>query len=296
MGGALVLGRISIVLVSALLGGILVPPPAAIAQECSQAARVAGQCEAVTAEAAGDSVTIGATRHTPGTSAESGSVSTVTAPSSPRPRSAQPQARPLAPVLGSAQCTAVLLGRCRTSSPPRGQAPTPVRIVTPPRPPAPPSSVSELAQFRPAGSSIVVEPGEWTLPRLPTNIYSTAVEHQVSGTLLGWPMEVRFTPVGYHWDYGDGARRSHSSRGSGWGSEQFSSTSTSHVYARPGVFIVSLTVEYRASFRWTGQGAFSPVAGSISQSGGSRRVDVLEVTPVLVERGCSVSSLVEGRC
>jgi len=291
-----VLSRMALVFASVLLGTVLVPPPAAVAQECSQAARVAGDCGALTAETTGDSVTIGATRQTPGSPGVAGSSSTATTPSSPSPRSAAPQARPLAPVLGSAQCTAVLLGRCRASSPPRGQAPAPVRVVTPPRPPAPPSSVSDLAQFRPAGSSIVVEPGEWTLPRLPTNIYSTAVEHQVSGTLLGWPMEVRFTPVGYHWDYGDGVRRSHSIRGSGWGSGQFSPTSTSHVYARPGVFVVSLTVEYRAGFRWAGQGAFSPVAGSIRQSGGARSVDVLEVTPVLVERGCVVSSLVEGRC
>lgn len=192
----------------------------------------------------------------------------------------------------------MLQGRCRASSPSRGPAatPAPARVVVPPRPPAAPSSVSDLAQFSPQGSSFVIEPGEWSLPRVPTNVYSTAAAHQVSGVLLGWPMEVRFTPVRFHWSFGDGARATHGQPGSSWGAEQFSQTPSSHVYAQPGTYQVSVVVDYDVAFRWQGQSGFTPVAGSISQPGGSRALEVLRVTPVLVDRGCAVSSLVNGRC
>lgn len=130
---------------------------------------------------------------------------------------------------------------------------------------------------------------------MPTNVYSQATEHTLAGQLLGWPVEVRFTPVAYHWDYGDGHRASLATPGGSWGDRQFSPTSSSHTYAEPGTYALSLTVEYRASFRFTG-GTFQALAGSVSASGGSRQVEVLRVTSVLVDRGCNVDALRGGRC
>ena len=141
----------------------------------------------------------------------------------------------------------------------------------------------------------MIEPGSWSLPRVPTNMYATASEHTVPGQLLGWPVEVRFTPTAFHWDFGDGSGTTRGNAGSSWGDQRFSPTSTSHVYASPGVYRVSLTVEYRASFRFAG-GSFSPLSGTLSAAAGSQSLEVFRVTPVLVDEGCDVSTLRSGRC
>ena len=246
----------------------------------------------VTSDVTDGGVSLGAQVTTPGTP---GTSSSVIAPPSRTVAARSQPSRPVSPVLGSAQCRSMVGGKCRASSPAKNP-PTPAPRATIVRtPPTPPRTVSDVAQFRPQGSSFVVEPDGWSLPRVPTNVYSQAQEHTLSGQLLGWPVEVRFTPVAYHWDYGDGHRARSASGGGTWGGSQFSSTSTSHVYAQPGIYVISLTVEYRASFRFSG-GTFQALAGSVNASGGSRQVEVCRVTPVLGDRGCDVSTLTGGRC
>jgi hypothetical protein len=127
------------------------------------------------------------------------------------------------------------------------------------------------------------------------NVYSTASQTTEAGELLGWPIEVRFTPVAYSWSFGDGAASVSSVPGSSWGSRQFSPTATSHVYELSGDYRVGLTVTYEASYRFDG-GAFLSLPGQITRSGGERIVEVLSVTPVLVDRGCQSETLVQGRC
>jgi hypothetical protein len=127
------------------------------------------------------------------------------------------------------------------------------------------------------------------------NLFSTAQSITESGELLGWPIEVRFTPVSYRWSMGDGATRSGSNPGNSWGSRQFSTTATSHVYELSGDYLVSHWVTYEASYRFDG-GSFVSLPGQITRSGGQRIVEVLSVTPVLVDRGCHAETLVSGRC
>jgi hypothetical protein len=148
------------------------------------------------------------------------------------------------PVLGSAQCEIKIAGLCRGSSP--------ARDVVEREEPTPPQSLSDVAQFAPGGAGFVQEPTGWSLPLLPTNVFSTASATTESGELLGWPIEVRFTPVAYTWSFGDGTTRVDSSPGASWGTRQFSVTPTSHRYEISGDYRIGLEVTYEASYRFDG--------------------------------------------
>jgi len=288
-----VLGKILAVTSLALIAGAL-GATAAFAEECSQAARTSGECPTISSEVTQQGVTLGASSTTSGSSGSSTNTgpSAQQPPSSSLPWSPPP---PRSPVVGAAECPVVLQGRCRGSSPAKNPPPA----ATPPSStsiaPTPPSSVHDLAHFTPVPSSIQVEPGWWTLPRLHTNIFATAREHQVAGELLGVPIEVRFSPRAYRWSYGDNQAATTNTAGLSWGNNQFSPTSTSHVYREPGTYSIRLVVDYAVSYRYVGTG-FTSVSGTVSQSVGPVTVSVLRVTPVLVGQGCSVNTLREGRC
>ena len=49
-----------------------------------------------------------------------------------------------------------------------------------------------------------MQPNGWGVVGIHTNFYATGDAHVVTGTLLGQPASVRFTPIAWHWDYGDG--------------------------------------------------------------------------------------------
>lgn len=246
----------------------------ASATECTHAERTSGQCSGVGAVVTGEGVTVSGTQVTPGSSGSS-------------PRGSWSPPPPRDPVLGSAQCEVKIAGLCRGTSPSREPAE--------PATPTPPSSLSDVAQFAPGDASFVQEPAGWSLPLLPMNMFSTAQTITESGDLLGWPIEVRFTPVSYRWSMGDGATRVSSTPGSSWGSRQFSTTATSHAYELSGDYLLRHWVTYEASYRFDG-GSFVSLPGQITRSGGQSTVDVLSVTPVLVNRGCHAETLVSGRC
>jgi hypothetical protein len=277
------------------------------AEACSQGARISGVCVNSTVDSGG--ATIGATTTTPGQpggttggSTSSGSSSATTGSSgagATAPRFPWTPPPPRDPVLGSAQCSVIIAGSCRGQSPPKNPPATaPVTSTVAPavvRAPTPPGTASELASFAPGNPRIVIEPGSWSLPRVVTNIYSTASGETQSGQLLGWPIEVRFTPQVFRWAYGDGATARHTGRGGSWGSNQFQATSTGHVYRSPGTYNVTLSVEYAVSYRFDG-GAFVGVPGTVTRQASTTSVTVLRVSPVLVESGCAPVSLVGGRC
>jgi hypothetical protein len=260
-----------------LVGMVLVPVGgvSAMASECTQADRASGQCSSVVGSVGGDGVTITGTQVEPGSTGSSGNTRNVWNPP------------PKDPVLGSKNCEVKIAGLCRGTSP----AKTPVAPVAP----TPPQTLTDVVQFAPGAPGFVLEPAGWSLPLMPMNIFSTVREQTESGELLGWPIEVRFTPVYYSWSYGDGSTRQFSIPGSSWGSRQFSPTPTSHSYWRSGEYSISHSVGYRASYRFEG-GGFIPLPGELVRASGSQTLKVLSVTPLLVERGCQSETLVAGRC
>lgn len=261
---------------------------------CSQADRNSGECRSIDGETGDNQVTIRVDTSTPGSSGSGGAAGSSgdtapepAVPGPPPPRPSGPPPPPRLPVLGSGECEIVLAGMCRGQSPPRNPpASTPPNVVAP-TPPTPPRFASDLGSFRPDGPGLTIQPGEWSMPRLPTNFIAQAKTHTRSGDLAGWPVEVRFTPHRYHWNFGDGQRATWSVPGrswSGWQVAQFQPTPTSHIYRTPGTYTASLRVEYRVEFRFVGE-TFERLSGTVSANSGTARIRVLTVSPLLLGEG-----------
>jgi len=263
-----------------VLGLSLLSATPAAANECSQAAQSSGQCLSITTDVSGGGVSVGASTSTPGT---------VGSTSGSGARSSWPPPPPREPVLGSSECQVKISGYCRAASPSKNQ---PQVVKTPP---TPPTSARDLESFRPGSPAIVIEPGGWSIPRLPTNMYAVIGESRETGELLGWPIQVRFTPAQYLWGYGDGASATHSVAGGSWNGAQFSATTTSHTYSRPGQYRVSLQVGFEVAYRFD-DGEFVGIPGMVWQAAAEQNLQVLTVTSLLVDQGCSPRALTEGRC
>lgn len=263
--------RGALVVIAAVILGLATPAFA----DCTQGERIGGECSAVTTASDGSEVTIGvstSSEGSPGTESSSSTVSSGYGTWSPPPIRQEAE-------LGSSECEVKLAGLCRAQAPAK-PAPTQTTESTPP---TPPTHASQLKGFRPESPGIVIEPNAWSLPTLPLNMYARAERHRVNGELLGWPVVVRFTPVAFHWNYGDGTGRRLSSSGSSLsaqGKQQFEATSTSHVYRSPGRYTVSLQVDYRVEFRFA-EGSFRDIDGTVSAGASSKGVEVLTVSPLL---------------
>lgn len=141
-----------------------------------------------------------------------------------------------------------------------------------------------------------MEPGGWAVVGLPANFVAAASVEVVSGTLLGQPADVRFTPVGYRWSHSDGAVVESGTPGATWaalGKSEFSPTATSHVYAGPGEYTVALAVVLRAEYRFAGS-PWRSIAGTLSVTGTPQRVLVGEFDTVLTNGDCIANPLSPG--
>jgi hypothetical protein len=148
---------------------------------------------------------------------------------------------------------------------------------------------TDLVNFPASPSTQGMEPNGWLVVGIPTNFFASASVHVVSGTLLGEPADVRFTPVGYRWNYGDGSFGYSATGGGRWASlnlPEFSATATSHVFSTTGRHRISSGVEYTAEYRFSGA-TWLPVIGlvlvpaaELNAVGGTART-------VLVARDCN---------
>lgn len=149
--------------------------------------------------------------------------------------------------------------------------------------------VSDLVNFRSTAPAQVMEPSGWAVTGLPINFYAVASANVKSGMLLGYPADVRFTPVSYHWDYGDGTATTLRSGGASWaarGLAEFSATPTSHVFTSRGVIAVTLSVEYAAEYRFASQ-TWRSVQGTLALSADPLIAVAGDAKTVLVGQDCS---------
>ncbi|MFF2275715.1 PKD domain-containing protein [Agromyces sp. NPDC058126] len=133
-----------------------------------------------------------------------------------------------------------------------------------------------------------MQPGGWAVAGLPANFVASSSVEVVAGTLLGRPAEVRFTPVGYRWVHSDGATVTSPTAGASWealGLREFSQTGTSHVYAEPGEYTVTLEVALAAEYRFGGSG-WQGIAGTLAVAGDPQPVLVGEIDTVLTKDDC----------
>jgi hypothetical protein len=151
-----------------------------------------------------------------------------------------------------------------------------------------PVTLSDIAAFRPTPGIERMEPDGWVVVGLPANIYAIVGQQLVDGTLLGQPATVRFTPIRYHWDYGDGTRATRTTKGGTWaalGLREFDATPTSHIYLVEGEYTIRLTIDFRAEYRFAGSD-FLPIEGTINLRANDLYITVDGAKTVLVEHDC----------
>ncbi|MBN9607396.1 MAG: PKD domain-containing protein [Actinomycetales bacterium] len=150
-------------------------------------------------------------------------------------------------------------------------------------------TIADIATFRPHPAFDRMQPDGWTIVGLDTNFWGVASTHIVSGTLLGRPAAVRFIPIGYAWNYGDGGTRSSGTGGAPWeslGLGEFEPTATSHIYFAPGTYTITLRVTYRAEYRFDGSG-WAQVVGTLTVPANDLVVTVgASAKTVLVDQDC----------
>lgn len=156
---------------------------------------------------------------------------------------------------------------------------------------AEPITLSDIASFRPIPGVQYMQPDGWMVPGLDANFYAVTSQHVVNGTLLGQPASVRFTPVAFHWDYGDGNAATRSTKGATWaalGIPEFGSTPTSHIYLTEGEYTIRLTIDFAAEYRFAGS-PYYPIAGVIPVPANDLHVSVDGAKTVLVEHDCAAN-------
>jgi hypothetical protein len=180
---------------------------------------------------------------------------------------------------GPDECPIVVNGQCEGSSPPKdGFGPT---------------SVRDIESFRPRSPQQFVEPDGWSIRHVPTNFWSNAATHVVSGQLLGNPAHVRFTPVLYRRYFGDGHRTTTTHRGASLqelGQSPWTRTPTSHSYDDAGNYRVRLVVWYTAEFRFGNQ-EWRDLDGMVTARGNDIELLVVSTETVLVARQCRTAAI-----
>ncbi|WP_414172239.1 hypothetical protein [Clavibacter tessellarius] len=171
---------------------------------------------------------------------------------------------------------------------PPAKAPAKPADPAPAAPAAPGVTLDDVAGFVPRDASIRSQPNGWALVGSPVNLLTDAGAQVVGGTLLGRPAQVRFVPVSFAWDHGDGTTTTVQGPGASWrdlGQQEFTATPTSHVYGRMGDRRVSLTIAYSPSYRFDG-GAWQQIPGTLPVTVGPVTIHVLQGSTVLVGGAC----------
>jgi hypothetical protein len=151
-----------------------------------------------------------------------------------------------------------------------------------------PITLHDIALFRPTPGVQRMEPDGWVVAGLDANFYSVVGQQLVDGSLLGQPATVRFTPVGWHWNYGDGTAVVRATKGATWaaqGLHDFDRTPTSHVYEAEGEYVIHLTIDFRAEYRF-GSTGFTPIPGIINLPANDLHITVTGAKTVLVDHDC----------
>lgn len=175
-----------------------------------------------------------------------------------------------------ASCIHILNDRCLRAGPERAV-------------PSEPVTLNDIASFRPDPGVDHMEPNGWMIVGLDTNFFAAVGPQIHDGTLLGLPASVRFTPVGYHWVYGDGTSATRSTKGGTWASQavaEFDPTPTSHIYRAAGTYYIDLTIDFTAEYQFAGT-AWTPIAGTLAVPANRLVATAGNAKTVLVERECT---------
>jgi hypothetical protein len=164
-----------------------------------------------------------------------------------------------------------------------------ITIIPPGAPGNPAVTINDLKNFPASPGTDHMQPNGWMIVGLDTNFYSVVGTEIVDGTLLGHPASVRFTPVSWHWTYGDGTSATRSTPGATWAAQgipEFDPTSTSHVYNAAGTYFIDLSITFTADYRYAGT-TWTHVAGTITLPANRLEASAGDAKTVLVNHDCT---------
>ena len=163
-------------------------------------------------------------------------------------------------------------------------------IVIPPGAPGNTAvTVNDLKNFPAVPGTDHMEPNGWMVVGLDTNFYSIVGTEIVNGVLLGQPASVRFTPVSWHWAYGDGTGATRGTPGATWAAQgipEFDPTPTSHIYSTEGTYYIDLSITFTADYRYS-TGNWTRVYGTITLPANRLKISVGDAKTVLVNHDCA---------
>ncbi len=149
-------------------------------------------------------------------------------------------------------------------------------------------TMRDVESFAPRLLAVSPEPAGFGVVGLPVNVVAAARVHEVRGQLFDLQVNVRFRPVSYRFDYGDGTTRTVATGGRSWdalGVPQFTPTTTSHVYPRRGTYAIRASVSFEAHVDF-GNG-WERVPGHLAVPAGTSSIEILEARTALVEKTCA---------
>ena len=149
-------------------------------------------------------------------------------------------------------------------------------------------TLADLVNFRATPGVAQMEPTGWMVIGLPTNFWIQTQAQVQSGILLGQQADVRFTPVGYDWDYGDGTAASSASAGGSWQAlrlEEFATTPLSHTYTEPGTYRIESRVSFSAEYRFAA-GEWQTIEGVVASTSNILQAIAGSASTVLVSSHC----------
>lgn len=162
-------------------------------------------------------------------------------------------------------------------------------IIPPGAPGNPAVSINDLKNFAAEPGTDHMQPNGWMIVGLSTNFYSVVGVEVQNGVLLGQPASVRFTPIAWHWTYGDGSAATRGTAGTAWAAQgipEFDPTPTSHIYTADGTYFIDLSITFRAEYKYA-TGNWTPVIGTITLPANRLEASAGEAKTVLVNHDCT---------
>ncbi|WP_101587431.1 PKD domain-containing protein [Brevibacterium jeotgali] len=148
-------------------------------------------------------------------------------------------------------------------------------------PPIP--SESDFATFDIPPSTPHALPVDWTVIGKPTAFWADASVKEFSAELLGFPLQVRATPIEFHWDFGDGNSTSAESPGREPSHPQYGSIT--HTFSDKGDRTVTLTTVYTGEYNYGG--GWSSIAGTAAVQSDGLSMTVYRYHKYRVEDDCN---------
>ena len=157
-------------------------------------------------------------------------------------------------------------------------------------------TLDDIEHFAVHRGENVMQPDGWAVVGFETNFYSTARPHSVRGELFENRALVRYQPVAWHWDFGDGTHLDSETAGASWddlGQPEFTKTETSHVFDDVGERHITLQIDFTAEYSYDG-GTWTPIDGLLHVDTEPIDAVVGSATTVLVGDDCTAEPTAPG--